>query len=297
MEQSIVETCIVCQSKESKEAIRLHDHLVSRKLFIIDECSNCGFRYIQNPPPESSAYQYYETDEYVEHSDSSEGLVNNIYHKARRWMLKFKFNLINDHGRAKRMLDFGTGTGYFLNYMKSRGYDVKGIEISEKARTFGKENFGLDLFHPEKIFDQDFANDFSYISFWHVLEHVYNPQRVMKRLRELMTDDGVMVVALPNYRCLEANVYKEYWNGYDVPRHLWHWDQASFHRFAELCGFKVTKKTLLPLDPFYNCLISEGYRKKNWAHILIPFIGIVSLTRGWLNKDKASSIVYFLEKA
>lgn len=296
MAESIVEKCIVCQSKETVEAIRLHDHLVSKKLFVIDECQKCGFRFINNPPPESTAYKYYETEEYVEHSDSSEGIVNSIYHQARKWMVKYKYKLINDHGRKTRMLDFGTGTGYFLNYMKSRGFSVTGIEISEKARTFGRTNFGLDIYHPEKIFESDFPRDFSYVSFWHVLEHVYEPEKVLRRLKDLMTDDGVMIVALPNYKCLEAKTYKEYWNGYDVPRHLWHWDKSSFTAFANKSGFKVTKTKMLPLDPFYNCLISEGYRKKNWAHILIPFIGTASLLHGWLKKEKASSIVYFLEK-
>ena len=297
MGESMLETCIECQSNVNEEAIRLHDHLVSKKLFVIDHCKNCGFRYIKNPPDESEAYKFYETDEYVEHSDSADGFINTIYHQARKWMMRFKHNLINKHGKKQRILDFGTGTGYFLNYMKSRGFDVTGIEISEKARKFGKEQFGLNIYPPSEIFEESFPKEFSYISFWHVLEHVYEPQKVIGRLRDLLTDDGVMVVALPNYKCLEASVYKEYWNGYDVPRHIWHWDESSFRKFAENCGFKVTKTKILPLDPFYNCLISESYRKKKWAHILIPFIGGASLVQGWMSHKRASSIVYFLQKA
>jgi len=288
--------CIVCQSEAHQEAIRIHDHLVSRKVFVVDQCNHCGFRWIINPPKEVEAYKYYETEEYVEHSDSSDGLINLIYHKARKWMLRYKHNLVNNLGRGKKILDFGTGTGYFLNYMKSRGFDVRGIEISDKARSFGQINFDLQIHHPNDIFDEGFPKGYNYVSFWHVLEHVYEPDRVLRRLKDLLADDGAIIVALPNYKCLEAHIYDEYWNGYDVPRHLWHWDKESFTKFARKCGYKVTKTKILPLDPFYNCLISESYRKKKWAHILIPFIGFASLVQGWMKTDKASSIVYFLEK-
>ena len=297
MREKTTESCLVCGSVDIQEAIRLHDHLVSKKLFKIDECGECGFRFISNPPPEHEAGQYYATDEYVEHSDSSEGLINWVYHRARKWMLRYKYNLINSMKRGQNILDIGTGTGYFLHFMKQKGYNVLGLEISEKARNFGIERFGLTIKPPETVYKNGFAEGVNYVTFWHVLEHIYQPDKMMKRLHEIMDDKGIMVVALPNYRCLESGVYKSYWNGYDVPRHLWHWDKNSFERFARNCGFRLIKMRTLPLDPFYNCLISESYRKKNWAHILIPFIGAASLIMGWINKNKASSIVYFLEKA
>lgn len=289
--------CLVCQSNNFNEAIRLHDHLVSKQLFKINECARCGFRFIANPPHESKAAAYYATEEYVEHSDSSKGLINQVYHRARKWMLHYKYRLVHNLERKKKILDFGTGTGYFLNFMKQKGYEVSGIEISDKARSFGQTKFGLPIYSPEAIFDPEFDQGFGYITFWHVLEHVYEPDRVVQRLHEILEKKGVLVVALPNYKCLEAGYYKEYWNGYDVPRHLWHWDMASFEQYANKHGFKLMKTKILPLDPFYNCLISESYRKKNWAHILIPFLGSASLLLGWINRNKASSIVYFLEKS
>lgn len=289
--------CLVCQSGKSVEAIRLHDHLVSQKLFIINECENCGFRFIVNPPAEESASGFYETEEYVEHSDSSEGLINSVYHRARRWMLRKKLNMLNKMSRKKKILDFGTGTGYFLNHLNHAGFETTGVEISEKAREFGREKFGLDIRSPQSIFKESFPSGFGYITFWHVLEHVYNPSSVLKRLYDLLDDNGLLVVALPNYRCIEAGVYKEYWNGYDVPRHLWHWDKPTFTKYTEGLGFRLIKTSILPLDPYYNCLISESYRKKKWAHILIPFIGSASLLYGLINDEKASSIVYFLQKA
>jgi 2-polyprenyl-3-methyl-5-hydroxy-6-metoxy-1,4-benzoquinol methylase len=291
-----ISSCIVCQSTNIQEAIRVADHLVSQQCYIIDECQSCGFRYINNPPLETEAAKYYATEEYIEHSDASDGLINTVYHKARRWMLHHKHDMIRKLNRPTKLLDFGTGTGYFLQYMKSKGYAVTGVEISEKARTFGQKEFGLDIRHPDRLFDKDIGEGFGYVTFWHVLEHVYAPEKMLKKLHDIISPDGVVIVALPNYHCVEEGFYKAYWNGYDVPRHLWHWDKKSFTLFAEMCGYHVMKTKILPLDPFYNCLISESYRKKKWAHILIPFIGIASLVRGWMDHGQASSIVYFLEK-
>ena len=289
--------CITCDASQQKRVLVIEDHLVSHEVFHLEECTRCKFRYISNPPTEDLAYKYYETDEYVEHSDSSDGIVNTIYHYARRWMIRHKHGLLKAEGRTMKLLDFGTGTGYFINAMRDFGYDVMGVEISPKARAFCKSSFNLDVRDPQDIFKDDFPSGFGYITFWHVLEHVYDPEKSLKRLGDLLEDDGVLVIALPNYRCVEAHTYGSYWNGYDVPRHIWHWDKESFTRFAENCGYRVKKTKILPLDPFYNCLISESYRKKKWAYLLIPFIGMWSLIKGLASNREASSIIYFLEKS
>ena len=288
--------CIVCESKELSRVMVIKDHLVSGEEFNLEECTNCRFRFISNPPSEIEAGPYYDTEEYVEHSDSNEGVVNWIYHHARKYMLREKYQLLNKLERPKKVLDFGTGTGYFLRHMKSQGYETAGLEISEKARNFGRSKFGLDIYDPTDVNKEDFDSGYGYVTFWHVLEHVYNPIKVLSRLKELMSDDGVIVAALPNYKCLEEKAYKGYWNGYDVPRHLWHFNKDAFSQFAEKAGFEVFKTSMLPLDPFYNCLISESYRKKKIGYALMPFVGMTSLLSGYFNNDKASSIVYYLKK-
>jgi len=292
-----VDRCIVCEGQEGKLSIQVADHLVSHEVFDLHKCPNCGFVYIHNPPSPSEAMRYYETEEYIEHSDSQEGIINKLYHKARSIMLPYKQKMLDKYNLPKKILDFGTGTGYFLNYMKGEGYEVTGIEISDQARSFGKENFGLDIYHPDELYNADFPGGHSFISFWHVLEHVYEPRRILMRLHDLLTDDGVLVIALPNHRSTDAGAYGDHWCAYDVPRHLWHFDHDSLQKFAESCGYRLEKTKMLPLDPFYNSLISASYKKNIGARILIPFVSGASLVRGWMDSKKASSIIYFLRKA
>lgn len=290
-------TCIVCQSVVKDDGLQVSDHLVSQEVFNVIKCSKCGFRFLANPPSQQHASRYYETEEYIEHSDSSKGIINKIYHFARQWMFRYKYHILKKLAKDQRILDFGTGTGYFLNFMQAKGFSTTGVEISEKARNFGIEQFNLDIRPPEDIYKPNFPGNFGYISFWHVLEHIYDPVATLTKVKSLMSDDGALIIALPNHRCLDEKYYQEYWAAYDVPRHLWHWDKKSFKLFAEKVGFRLVKTKILPLDPFYNSLISESYRKKKWAYILIPIIGTASLLRGWFSHDRASSIIYILEKA
>lgn len=296
MQDIIIDTCIICGNTHSEQIYIVPDHLITHESFALHACSNCRFRFIKNPPPKEDAHRYYETSEYVEHSDDNTGIINRVYHRARKWMLHYKHSMLIKEKKRKKILDFGTGTGYFLNNMKSRGFDVVGVEISTKAQDFGRENFGLEIHHPEEIYTPSFEQGFGYITLWHVLEHVYDIRKVLSRVRELLDDDGVLVVALPNYQCLEAEIYGAYWNGYDAPRHLWHFSPDQFSELAQQHGYRLKYTKVLPLDPFYNCLISESYRQKKWFNLFMPFIGLTSLILGLIDRRKASSIVYFLEK-
>lgn len=296
MQYISIDKCIICGSDSRSSQIEFKDHLVSDEFFNLASCDQCGFRYITNPPTEAASGQYYESDEYVEHSDSSKGFINFFYHRARRWMIRYKFSMIEKLKTRRKILDVGTGTGYFLRYMRSKGYDSYGIEISAKARKFGAQNFLLDIREPQELFKNDFPKQFGVISFWHVFEHVYNPDLMLQRIRELLDDDGKLVIALPNHRCLEAMYYKEWWNGYDVPRHLWHFDMENFEKYVTKFGFSIHKTKILPLDPFYNCLISESYRKKIWGYPLIPFLALFSLIWGLIDVNRSSSIVYIFKK-
>jgi len=112
----------------------------------------------------------------------------------------------------------------------------------------------------------------------------------------LLSPQGKLIIALPNYNCAESEVYDSFWNAYDVPRHLWHWNVDSFKKYAEKHNFRVKETKILPLDPFFNCLNSEQYRKNIFGYLMSPVLGTWSLLKGMMNHKNASSVVYVLEK-
>lgn len=293
----MINQCILCGSNERKKEMSISDHLLSKETFTLVSCSSCGFKYLSDPPAAADAGAYYESEDYIEHSDSAEGFINSIYHKARSFMLPKKYSMFVEDKLPTNILDIGTGTGYFLRYMRERGFDTLGVEISDKARSFGVEKFKLDIRSPEEMLLADFPSGHSYITMWHVLEHVYNANEVMSRLHQLLADDGKVVIALPNNDSPDAAKYKEDWAAYDVPRHLWHFTYATFAAFAEKHGFVVSETKVLPLDPYYNSLISATYKQSTFDKLTAPIFGTYSLLKGLMNHKKASSIVYILKKA
>lgn len=101
--------------------------------------------FTRNVPDEAEIGKYYESPDYVSHTDTNKGLAFHLYHYVRRYMLRRKSQLIKRGcGLSRgRLLDIGTGTGYFSHYMQSCGWKVSAIEKSPQAREFAKKRFGL----------------------------------------------------------------------------------------------------------------------------------------------------------
>jgi 2-polyprenyl-3-methyl-5-hydroxy-6-metoxy-1,4-benzoquinol methylase len=240
--------------------------------------------------------QYYQSEDYISHSNTKEGFINKAYHFVRKIMLSRKYNLIKNLYKGKDILDIGCGTGYFLDFMKRKQYLTLGVEADMKARAHGIKEFGLNILPPDDLFNGSIKNKFGIISLWHVLEHLYNPEKYMKAIRELLKDDGHLIIAVPNCSSYDAEVYKNYWAGYDVPRHLWHFTPETIDLFVKKLGFKIVELKRLPFDPFYVALLSEKYKESGLGFIKGGLIGLMSLVKSFFNVRKSSSIIYILKK-
>lgn len=276
--------------------MQVTDWLVTKEVFAIFECTACQFRFTQDAPSEELVGPYYDNDDYVEHSDSNKGLIFTLYHWGRKLMLKRKLRLISSTSKGKRLLDVGSASGYFLNHMKQNGYQVEGVEISEKARGLCKQKFDIDTFTPSALIQKELKGTYDVITMWHVFEHVYTYNEYFEAFKELLSPQGVLVIAMPNYKCFDAEYYKEYWNGYDVPRHLWHFHPSTFQNFSQKRGFNLLKTKRLPLDPVYNSMVSADYKERKPFIGLTLIIGVWSYVLSLFNKQRSSSLVYFLRK-
>ena len=225
--------CPLCSSEQISLYLNCTDHFISKKDFTIGKCAACGFLFTQNYPEESEISAYYESDDYISHSDTSEGLSNKLYRIARSFMLGRKKNLVNTitNKKSGNLLDIGSGTGHFAGTMKRSGWQVKGIEINEKARDFGISHFGLEIIAPDKISGLE-SNSFDCITLWHVLEHFHDPSDYASEIYRLLKPGAACIIALPNSSSYDAVYYGRYWAAWDVPRHLWHFSPETFMRFS-----------------------------------------------------------------
>lgn len=288
----------MCDGENFNSFLEVPDHLFSKELFSLTKCTNCSFVFTSNAPDEKNAGPYYETEDYIEHSDTKKGLINTIYHLSRNWMVGYKQRLISRHMKSKgRVLDIGSASGYFLNHMKGLNYEVKGVEISQKARDLCKANFNIATATPNEWLDAKEDNMFSVVTMWHVMEHVYPIDTYLKKIHSSLNETGKAFIAMPNHTSFDASYYQDDWAAYDVPRHIWHFNPSAFNNLAAKHGFKVEKLHSLPLDPFYISMVSADYSGGLMSKIAAPFVATISSILSWVNKEKASSVVYVLSKA
>lgn len=293
-----VSECPVCSNKTFKPFLTCTDHFVSRESFRIKECDNCGFKITEDIADELNIGSYYQSEEYISHSNTSQGLVNRIYHLVRNYMLGRKRRLVERNLKSKNghILDVGTGTGFFLNEMKKNGWQVTGIEKSEEARSFAKSEFNLDN-KPNEAIAQLNDSEFDVISLWHVLEHIHNLEESMENYLRLLKPRGILVIAVPNHTSYDAKHYKESWAAYDVPRHIWHFSPQQMIRFGEKKGFKFSNLRTMPFDSFYVSLLSEKYKNSSLAFIKGIWHGKISWVYSLVNKKKCSSVIYVFQKS
>lgn len=289
--------CPVCGGSELLSYLSCKDYLTTQEIFDICRCSKCGFALTQDFPSEDEIGKYYEASAYVSHSDTHKGIINTLYHWVRKIALKSKAKTVINYAPEKTgtLLDIGSGTGYFLNKMKSKNWVVTGIEKSEQARKYAKDKFDVDCQDSVSLYDIP-SQTKDVITMWHVLEHLEHLNDVMDRLHELLKDNGTAVIALPNKESFDAVHYKENWAAYDVPRHLWHFSPSDFEYLAKKHHFEIVAVKPMYFDAFYISMLSE----KNRGTFLASFVGLVKgglfFLRTLNNKKRSSSLIYILKK-
>lgn len=297
MNRLTITTCPLCQSDQLRFTMKCTDSYASGETFDLYKCADCGFLFTQDAPTEEEIGRYYETPDYISHTDTKKGIVNNLYHKVRGYMLNRKASLINTiTGKTSgTLLDIGTGTGYFADKMKQKGWMVEAIEKNPQARLFAKENFNLDV-KEESALSSFSSGYFDVITLWHVMEHLEPINSTWQRLHELLSDKGVLIIAVPNCSSYDARKYKSYWAAYDVPRHLWHFTPNTIQQFGHKHGFVLMAEHPMPFDAFYVSMLSEKGKKSS-----IPFIrGMLAGTAGWISslakEERSSSLIYVFRK-
>lgn len=287
----------MCGQTKFDKVMTCTDHYATGESFDLFRCISCDFLFTQNVPVESEIGRYYETPDYISHSDTHKGLMNSVYHRVRKHMLSEKAKLITKYSNLAcgSILDIGTGTGYFINKMKECGWKVSAVEKSPKAREFAKENFGIDVKTPEELFSFK-DKSFDVITLWHVMEHLEQLDRTWNTLDRILKNSGILIVAVPNCKSYDAKKYREMWAAYDVPRHLWHFSPSTISKIGAKYGFVLADRRPMPFDAFYVSMLSEKYKKKSFTFIR----GLITGTMAWFSslssKDNSSSMIYIFRK-
>ena len=289
--------CPACNSSSINPVLTTKDYSVSRKSFSIWECTDCTLRFTQDIPDINSIGKYYKSENYISHTDTSQGLINRLYKIVRKRTLRQKRKLICKIAAKEKgtLLDVGSGTGAFVNEMKQNGWDVTGLEPDEDARRVAKVVLGCELKAIDELFHLP-ENAFDVITLWHVLEHVHDLHGYLQQFKKLLKPGGRLVVAVPNYTSFDASVYKEFWAAYDVPRHLYHFTPKTMQWLMKERGLKIVAVKPMWFDSFYVSLLSSKYKNGNTKWVGAFWTGLISNFKAISDAKKCSSVISIISK-
>ncbi len=265
------------------------DHTVSGEFYEVMKNQEYDLLVTSSVP--SDLENYYQSEDYISHTDATKSLLDKVYQVVKRHTLRKKVALLNSFfPEEKTVLDIGAGTGDFLLECKKKNWKGFGVEPNLKAREVA--NNKNVLLEKELSFFK--GKKFDIITLWHVLEHVENLEIYIQSLKELLKENGTLLIAVPNYKSFDASHYGSFWAAFDVPRHVWHFSQTSIQKIFALVSLKVVQTLPMKFDAYYVSLLSEKY-KKGKMNIVKSFW--VAFQSNWKAKSSSeySSLIYVLK--
>ncbi|MDD5729764.1 MAG: glycosyltransferase [Candidatus Omnitrophica bacterium] len=209
--------------------------------FSVLECDECGFAFVE-PSPDAEFLKKSYSENYYEPWLKQQ-------RRARIAMWKKRLSALDKYsGRKGSLLDVGCGEGLFLELAKLDGWEASGTELSAFAVKYAGEKLGFPIFEGQ-VEDIDFSGiKFDAVTLWHVLEHTKDPSAVLNKVRMLMKEDGVLLLALPN---LDNKVYRflyrvvkgkrqHLFSPHDRELHLNFFKKETITRLLEKSGFEVS---------------------------------------------------------
>ena len=272
------------------KSIKTKDYSVSQETFTLKY--NVDYHLYKTEPVPENLSSYYETEDYISHTDAKESLIDKLYQLVKKITLKSKEQLLSSFVSSNNnfVLDIGCGTGSFLESLNKDKWNSVGIEPSSVARELAIKK-GVSCFSNESEIEN---KQFDIITMWHVLEHVPDFNKQFKSFKKLLNKNGIVIIAVPNFESYDSNFYKEYWAALDVPRHLWHFSEKSISKIASEHNFILKDVKPMWFDSFYVSLLSEKYKYKKVNYLRAFSIGLISNLKS-IKNGQFSSKIYILE--
>lgn len=265
---------------------KVKDYSVSKEIFELHHNPEYDLLITFPKPNPDTLSCYYESEDYISHTDGSRSLFEKIYHLIKTIAIKQKLSLINKHSLKGNLLDVGAGTGSFLKAANKKGWKTVGIEPSAKAKQNAVMK-GVDFV--ENL--SEIANHSQdVITLWHVLEHIPNLEDYLFELKRILKPTGTIFIAVPNFKSFDATYYGKFWAAFDVPRHLWHFSKNAIQKLFSEKQMKLVQVCPMKFDSYYVSFLSEKYKNEEVNLIRAFFVGLKSNHSARQTKEYSSHI-------
>lgn len=239
--------CALCGGRSRRERFRAGPHAVVT-------CRSCDLTYV-TPRLEAGVLlaEVYDTSYWSAPAPRDRGYGDylgdaDLYRATFELRLRALAPFVPTRGRA---LDVGCGPGLFLGVLKARGWEVVGIEPSERARTAAEARLGPGVVQARTLVEADFPlASFDLVTFWDVLEHLPDPLEALRSARALLAPGGRLVIETQDVKSLAARLLGRRWHHYKHAEHLWHFHRGTLRRALEASGLQPLSMRAAPGGKF-----------------------------------------------
>jgi SAM-dependent methyltransferase len=248
-------------------------------------CLQCGLIY-QNPRPSEAkrlkSYQGY-LPRKAEEIEAWGRMMAPVFQKSA--------DLIERHMPLGRLLDVGTGYGFFPALMHARGWEVMGLEVSRTGARYGRKRWGLHILSQpwEKASFQ--KGEFDVVTAFYVIEHLPNPLAFLREVNRIVRPGGMILLRYPHTTPIKdiLSLMRIKNHLYHLPFHLCDFTPQTIRRALENVGFAEVKTVIggftAPPNPvgywagmiFGN--LAELCSTLSGGHIMLPGVSKTTIAR------------------
>jgi 2-polyprenyl-3-methyl-5-hydroxy-6-metoxy-1,4-benzoquinol methylase len=234
------------------------------KVISILECKNCAHIFVHPLPT-------YEEDRLSTCIDEEEGIFKNkllefVYIKFILQREVVALKKIFKNKSTSKLLDIACGTGFITSVWQKNGFDVVGLEPSRLRGEYAKKKYGLNVFIGY-LEDYSSPQKFDCITMRHILEHVPDPVTMLKKVHDLLNEDGILLITLPNINCIGRYMFQEHWE-WVLPSHIHFFKPKTLHQLIDIAGFERISFFQAPTPLYYPAAIRKTFQNnKNFTKI------------------------------
>jgi len=272
-------SCPICQSAKII-------FFCEKNGFKLYSCSSCRLAFVW-PIPSNSAdiykASYFKGDQ--RGSESAKFGYNDYEEdkKAMRETFITYLNRILELTSGKKIFDVGAATGYFLDLAEQAGLQTSGVEISEYAAKIAGDK-GHKIFLGD-LEDLEIKDKYDVVTMWDVLEHLRNPKRYLKSVRDILNQEGILAINTIDRSSYWARLSGKRWHAILPPEHLFYYSVKSLKILLEENGFKILEQSKIGKKftlPYIYKILANRYNtigtlkfinflgRKFWRRIYLP---------------------------
>jgi SAM-dependent methyltransferase len=220
--------CNCCGSARLRLVYTMPDPLFpTAERFNVMECQECGLGLVNPRPTREEMARYYPAEYYESFVEDRK------YHHHRYAREASYLDAAPRTGPRPRLLDIGCANGDFPRFMRQRGWDIEGVEVSAAASP-------IDDF-PVYREDLDTAPigpcRYSAVTAWAVMEHIHDPAACFRKVQVVLQPGGVFVFLVTNFESMASRrLFAE-----DVPRHLHFFTESTVRRYLDRAGLRLER--------------------------------------------------------